>query len=48
MTKIPLKISKMTKKKLNLQNEQNTPEASKITKIEVWGILDVLRAFSSN
>ena len=38
----------MTRIHLNLKDEQTTPEASKITKIEVWGILDVLRVFLSN
>ena len=44
----PQNISKMTRIHLNLKDEQTTPEASKITKIEVWGILDVLRVFLSN
>ena len=35
MTKIPLK----------LYDDQNTFEKFKITKIEVWGILDVLYIF---
>ena len=38
----------MTKIPLILYDEQNAPEALKITKIEVWGILDVLWVFSSN
>jgi len=48
MTKILFKISKMSKIPLILLDEQNTPEASKITKIGVWSILDVLTVFSSN
>ena len=38
----------MTKIPLILYDEQNTPEAFKITKIEVWGILDVSRVFLPN
>ena len=29
-------------------DDQNTLETSKITKIEVWGIFDVLGIFSTN
>ena len=48
MTKIPFKVSKMTKIVLILYDEQNKPEASKITKIGVWGILDISRVLLSN
>ena len=38
MTKIPLKISKMTNIRLILKDEKDTPKASKITKIGVQGV----------